>query len=85
MGIMVRSVLDLRGEMLYVCKACGFAYGDRKWAEKCEGFCTKYNACSIEIAGHAVKSTRNEGPDRVDYKLFLMSKLPSEVQDRCGE
>jgi len=68
---MVRAVLDLSGEMLYVCKACGFAYGERDWAEKCEGFCTEHGACSLEITGHAIKSTRIAGPDRARLQIHL--------------
>ena len=43
------------GETVYVCEKCGLKYRKRIWAEKCEEFCTKYNACSIEITKHAIK------------------------------
>jgi len=43
------------GETVYVCEKCGLKYRERIWAEKCEEFCTKYNACSIEITKHAIK------------------------------
>ncbi len=39
----------------YVCEECGFAYEDRVWAEKCEDFCSKHHACSVEITSHAVQ------------------------------
>jgi len=29
-------------------------YKEKKWAEKCEEFCKKYNACSIEITKQAL-------------------------------
>lgn len=40
---------------LYVCERCRIRYRERTWAEKCEDFCSRYNACSIEIVKHAVK------------------------------
>lgn len=46
-------VLD---ETLYVCERCGLRYREKTWAEKCEDFCSRYNACSIEIVKHAVKN-----------------------------
>ena len=42
------------GRKLYICKVCGLAYKERIWAEKCQDFCKKYGACSIEIIPHAV-------------------------------
>lgn len=42
------------GRILYFCEACGLAYEERIWAEKCEDFCSKHNACSLQITRHAV-------------------------------
>lgn len=39
---------------LHVCEECGFKYEDKEWAEKCQAFCKEHNACSTEIAKHAV-------------------------------
>jgi len=39
---------------LYVCEVCGLKYGERRWAEKCEEFCSKYHSCSLEIIKHTV-------------------------------
>ncbi len=44
----------LQGKTYYLCSKCGMAYTDREWAQRCEDFCTKYNACSIEITQHGV-------------------------------
>jgi len=46
------------GRVLFICEECGLAYEDRSWAEKCEDFCSKYHACSIEITRHAVKVSK---------------------------
>jgi len=39
----------------YTCEECGLAYRERIWAEKCEAFCSKHHACSLEITSHAVQ------------------------------
>ncbi|MGB9717003.1 MAG: DUF7128 family protein [Thermoproteota archaeon] len=44
------------GKILYVCEECGFAYEEKIWAEKCEKFCSKHHACSLEITSHAVQT-----------------------------
>lgn len=45
-----------RGERrVYVCEECGLAYEERTWAERCEEYCGKHNACSLEITSHAVE------------------------------
>ncbi|MCC6013686.1 MAG: hypothetical protein LM593_04885 [Candidatus Verstraetearchaeota archaeon] len=45
-----------RGEELYyICEECGLIYKEKIYAEKCEEFCSEYNACSIEITKHAIK------------------------------
>jgi len=52
---MVHQV-DKNGERLHVCDACGFAYKERSWGEKCQDYCTKHGACSLEITSHAVQT-----------------------------
>jgi len=42
------------GKTLYVCEACGFAYEEREWAEKCQEWCQEHHSCNIEIMAHAV-------------------------------
>lgn len=51
---MVRETTK-KAETFYVCEACGFAYKEKVWAEKCEEFCTKHHSCSLEITRHAVQ------------------------------
>ncbi|NOX71599.1 MAG: hypothetical protein GXO64_02780 [Candidatus Micrarchaeota archaeon] len=41
----------------FACKICGLYYEDKKWARRCEEWCSKYNSCNIEITSHAVKKT----------------------------
>jgi hypothetical protein len=44
----------INGKIYWQCEICEFYYREEKWAEKCEDFCRKNNACSIEITKHAV-------------------------------
>jgi len=53
---MVREVIK-DGKKLYICEVCGLAYKEKSWAEKCQDFCKKYGACSIEIISHAVNKS----------------------------
>lgn len=46
---------NFKGKNVFKCMKCGWMYEDRKWAEKCEEYCKKYHACSLEIAKHAIK------------------------------
>jgi len=39
----------------FKCMECGFLYKEKPWAEKCEDYCKRYHACSVEITKHAVK------------------------------
>ncbi len=55
MANMVKEVTK-DGKILYVCEECGFAYEEKIWAEKCEKFCSKHHACSLEITSHAVQT-----------------------------
>ena len=41
---------------LFLCEACGFAYEEQTWAEKCQQWCEEHQACNLEITGHAVPS-----------------------------
>jgi hypothetical protein len=41
--------------IFYTCEVCNLAYEERVWAEKCEEFCSTYNACSLEITSHVIK------------------------------
>jgi len=52
----VREEIKSDGTRQYVCEECGFVYRDRKWAEKCEEWCSTYHGCNLEITQHAVKS-----------------------------
>jgi len=61
---MVREIKKKR-KTLYACEVCGFAYEQRMWAEKCEKFCAKHHACSLEITRHAVQIGNHESTDSV--------------------
>ncbi len=41
--------------VFYTCEVCNLAYEERVWAERCEEFCSAYNACSLEITSHAIR------------------------------
>ena len=51
---MVRKVCQ-NAKILYACEVCGLLYKERYWAERCQNFCVKLNACSLEITSHAIK------------------------------
>ena len=38
----------------YICGACGFAYKEKEWAEKCQEWCEEHQSCNLEITEHAV-------------------------------
>jgi len=42
------------GEKLYRCSECGLQYKEKKWKEKCEGWCKKYKSCNLEIIKRSV-------------------------------
>lgn len=50
-SVMVRKV----GE-LYLCEECELLYKELSWAEKCEAWCKKNNACNLAITKHSVKT-----------------------------
>lgn len=39
----------------YKCQECGLEYKEKKWAEKCQDWCSKYKSCNLEIIKHAIK------------------------------
>jgi hypothetical protein len=45
----------INGEKYYQCEICKFYYKTKDLAQKCEDFCKKHNACSIEITRHSVQ------------------------------
>lgn len=51
---MVKEV-EKGNRTFYTCEACGLTYEERIWTERCEDFCTKHRACSLEITSHAVQ------------------------------
>lgn len=44
-------------DKLYKCEDCGLHYRDDTLAQACYEFCTKNNACSIEITKHSIETT----------------------------
>lgn len=42
------------GRKLFICEECGLGYLNEELARKCEEYCLKYRACSIEITKNAV-------------------------------
>jgi len=56
---MVRK-LKRENKVLYMCEECGLIYEEGGWAEKCEEFCKKHHACSLEITKHAVSTNWRE-------------------------
>ncbi len=48
------TVLQKEGKTYYICDACGFAYEEKEWAEKCQKWCEEHHSCNLEIAEHSV-------------------------------
>lgn len=46
--------LHRNNKILYICEACGFAYEQKEWAQKCQEWCEGHNSCNLEITEHAV-------------------------------
>ncbi len=42
------------GKPLYICEACGFAYKQKEWSEKCQEWDEQHQTCNLEIIQHAV-------------------------------
>lgn len=53
---MVKEVKQ-NNRTVYVCEACGLAYEEKEWAEKCQQWCDRHNSCNLEITQHAVLLT----------------------------
>ena len=51
---MVKEI-EKSGKKYFECKECSLIYQDKNIAKKCEDFCKKNHACSIEITKHAIK------------------------------
>lgn len=51
---MVREISQ-NGERFYICEVCGLSYEEKSWAEKCQDYCIKHGACSLEITRHATQ------------------------------
>jgi hypothetical protein len=50
---MVKEII-VEGKKIFVCKECGLGYLSIELAEKCEDYCSKNHACSLEIIKNAV-------------------------------
>jgi hypothetical protein len=50
---MVKEVI-VDGKKIFVCEECSLGYSTIELAEKCEGYCSKNHACSLEIIKNAV-------------------------------
>ncbi len=43
-------------KQVYQCPECGLHYRQQQIAKQCEEYCKTHNACSMEIASHAVEN-----------------------------
>ena len=46
--------MEVNKRALYVCEACGFAYEQKEWAQKCQEWCEEHNSCNLDIIKHGV-------------------------------
>jgi len=47
--------LTKNNKTYFMCGACNMYYKTKALAQKCEDFCNKYHACSIELTKNAVQ------------------------------
>ncbi len=38
------------------CGICGYSYGEKEWALKCEAWCREHHSCNLEIIAHGIPS-----------------------------
>lgn len=50
---MVREIKK-EGRRIFICEECGLGYLSEELAKRCEDYCLKNRACSIEITKNAV-------------------------------
>ncbi len=50
---MVKEIV-IEGKNIFVCEECGLGYLSIELAKKCEAYCSKNHACSLEIIKNAV-------------------------------
>ena len=55
MEAVMKEITSESGTHYYCCEKCGFAYKEKKWAEKCEAWCSVHNGCNLDITQHAVE------------------------------
>lgn len=46
--------IEKKGRVYFQCDRCKFVYKTENLAEKCENYCRKYKACSLEITKNAI-------------------------------
>jgi len=39
---------------VFMCPRCGYSYGEKEWAKKCELWCTKHKTCNLAINEHRI-------------------------------
>ncbi|MEK6954000.1 MAG: hypothetical protein AABX01_03260 [Candidatus Micrarchaeota archaeon] len=54
---MGKIIMVTKAGQNFQCEECKLLYPEKEWAEKCEAWCKKYNACSLEITSHSLKQT----------------------------
>ena len=49
------------GKRYFKCEACGLLYRERKWAERCQAWCSAHQSCSMDITRHRMKGFMEGG------------------------
>lgn len=49
----------ITNEVIFQCSDCGLHYKDAKIARKCEAYCKKHKACSMEVTKHSIERLRS--------------------------
>ena len=55
-GAEVEMIFEIHSHdgVFYVCDRCGFAYGEKAYAKRCQSWCRKHRSCSLDIIRHAL-------------------------------
>lgn len=73
--------VSYEGREYYACDICGLVYQDYETATRCEDFCRRFKACSVEISSKAVGRIVKSGCGTA-IKLFRRSAVDRDVSHK---
>ena len=70
------KIIQQKNKELHQCEECGFQYGEKEWAEKCEAWCKEHQSCNLEITAHAIPQNEEEKKDELKPEdIKFLTKL----------